>query len=184
MKTKIKSAPASTSKTPVAQPPGAKAAKPKPLIPVRLKKILVPADFSEESRKALHYAIALASQFGASITLLYVFEPVPYPADLGYGPAMLAVSNQDWEAKALPKLKLMARPAIRAQVPVELKIITGTAHHEITTAAQTAKVDLIIMGTHGYSGFAHAMLGSTAEKVVRHAACPVMVVRAHEHEFA
>jgi nucleotide-binding universal stress UspA family protein len=59
----------------------------------------------------------------------------------------------------------------------------GRAFHEIAHAAETLKVDLIIISTHGYTGLKHALLGSTTERVVRHASCPVLVVRPCEHEF-
>ena len=59
----------------------------------------------------------------------------------------------------------------------------GRSFHEIAEAARTLKADLIIISTHGYSGLKHALLGSTTERVVRHAPCPVLVVREHEREF-
>ncbi len=59
----------------------------------------------------------------------------------------------------------------------------GSAYHEICAAAKDEEVDLIIIATHGHTGLKHVVLGSTAERVVRHAPCPVLTVRVHEHEF-
>lgn len=177
------------SRNPAAKPKSPTAAKSKPSKDqtrepaIRLQRILVPADFSQESKKALHYAISLATQYQAEIHVIYVFEPAPYPGDMGYGPAILAVPNQAWEKRALARLKALAKPALQAGIAVHCQVLSGTAHYEITKSAGELKADLIIMGTHGYSGFAHAMLGSTAEKVIRHAHCPVLVVRKEERDF-
>jgi nucleotide-binding universal stress UspA family protein len=66
---------------------------------------------------------------------------------------------------------------------VKVAVRTGTAFLEIAEAAKSLEADLIIIATHGYTGLKHLLLGSTAERVVRSAPCPVLVVREHEHEF-
>lgn len=151
--------------------------------PMHLAKILVPVDFSGESKKAIQYAIAFARQFGASIVLLHVVEPVVYPSDVGYGPVVVQVPNDGAIKKARARLSALGKKQAGETIAVETTVLTGSPHFEITEAAETLKIDLIILGTHGYTGLDYALMGSTAEKVVCHAPCPVFIVRKKEHEF-
>jgi nucleotide-binding universal stress UspA family protein len=148
-----------------------------------IQRILVPLDFSESSKKALRYATSFARQFDAKITLLHV-HPLPYyPADMGGIPVITPVNEP-----SLDKIKKHLDAEGRRLLPPEMSERTvlriGVAHDEICEAARDFAVDLIILATHGYTGLKHTFLGSTAERVVRHAPCPVLVVRQHEHEFA
>lgn len=148
---------------------------PDPLPAFSLKTILVPVDFSECSKKALQYAIPFARQFGAELKLLHVVEP--YPAVPEMGPYDLDNINDG-------KAQLEAfRQAIGDAVPASTSLRTGMPHLEIAEAAKDLGIDLIILSTHGRSGLARMLLGSTAEKVVRHAPCPVLIVRESEREF-
>lgn len=146
-----------------------------------LKTILVPVDFSECSRKALDYAVPFAKQFNAEIILLNVIETVPPP------PMMVVVESEAVTAKMHEHAARMLadwRNNITAVTNVKAVVRSGmAAHQEIIDAARDNNVDLIIVGTHGRSGFAHLLLGSTAERVVRHAPCPVLIVREREHDF-
>jgi len=145
-------------------------------LPLRIKSILVPLDFSPSSKKALDYAVALARQFKAKLTLLHVVEPMGTPDFAASFP--LVMENDKLMAAAKIELE---RAVKTARVPRGLmeKILVrfGRSFHEITEAARTRKVDLIVISTHGYTGLKHALLGSTTERVVRHASCPVFVVR-------
>lgn len=156
---------------------------PTPSLPPRLQRILVPLDFSENARKALRYAEAFARQFGARITLLHVVEPMIYPADSGFVP----VETHSWEGALVKetqtRLEAVAREAIGPGVDVETVVVTGNAFMEIAELARARQIDLLIITTHGYTGLKHLLLGSTAERVVRHAPCPVMVVRQAQHDF-
>ena len=143
--------------------------------------ILVPIDFSAGSEKALASAVPLAHRFGAKLTLLHVVEPAGTPDFDTSFPLLL---DED-------KLKGASRDRLEQIVKdgqVDPKLIEktlvrfGRAFNEIVHAAKTLKVDLIIISTHGYTGLKHALLGSTTERVVRHASCPVLVVRSHEDE--
>jgi nucleotide-binding universal stress UspA family protein len=145
---------------------------------LNLKKILVPIDFSENSRKALTYALRFAEQFGASITLLHVVEPIIYPADSGFVPVEMQTMAASMQTDAKTKLN-----AIKPPLTGEALVRTGSPFHEIATLAKKLDIDLIIIGTHGYTGLKHLFLGSTAERVVRYAPCPVLTVRQKEHEF-
>jgi nucleotide-binding universal stress UspA family protein len=143
--------------------------------PRNIKSILVPLDFSAPSRKTLDYAVAFARQFKAKLTLLHVVEPVATP-DF----AAFPLTMDDDESMAASK-KQLEKVMKAARIPPGLvdKILVrfGRSFHEITEAARTRKVDLIIISTHGYTGLKHALLGSTTERVVRHASCPVLVMR-------
>jgi nucleotide-binding universal stress UspA family protein len=148
---------------------------------VKIKSILVPIDFSDTSKKALHYAVRMAEQFGATITLLNVVEPVATP-DFAYHPLML--ETDQIKAAAKTRLEAVARQLNLPEKLIERTVIRyGAPFAEITEAARSLKVDLIIVTTHGYTGLKHVFMGSTAERVVRHAPCPVLTVRQKEHEF-
>jgi nucleotide-binding universal stress UspA family protein len=147
---------------------------------LRMKRILVPIDFSEEATKALKYAVPLAEEFGATIQLLYVFERPMFNDPQNVTPF---VSEQTLLERARKKLLELAADEIDEIVPVSLEVRAGRPWEEITAAARSGASDLIIVGTHGYTGLKHVLMGSTAERVVRHAPCPVLAVREEEREF-
>jgi universal stress protein A len=150
---------------------------------IALKRILVPIDFSPLSKKALQYALRFAEEFRAGITLLHVIEPDVPPAFDGFMIAPSISPNGDG-TKCANRLKVLASSmAIRATNYVEPTVRIGHAPNEITKAAKDLDVDLIIIATHGYTSWRHLCIGSTAERVVRTAPCPVLVVREKEHEF-
>jgi nucleotide-binding universal stress UspA family protein len=150
--------------------------------PFRLKKILVPIDFSECSRKALQYALPFARQFDAALTLLYVVEPIPYTGSEHYEMNLPLLEKQMREG-AEKNLAELAEKEIGDRARVEKSVRSGRPFAEIINAAETRDIDLIVISTHGHTGLKHVLLGSTAERVVRHAPCPVLVVREQEHEF-
>ncbi len=147
----------------------------------RLKKILVPVDFSACSEKALQYAIPFARQFGASMTLVYVVHLNYTGAE--YGPIDFPLLEQQLQENGEKQLAALVKNQIRDQVPAETLVRTGRAASEIVEVAKERNIDLIIISTHGYTGLKHVFLGSTTENVVRYAPCPVLTVREHEHEF-
>jgi universal stress protein A len=141
-----------------------------------LKRILVPTDFSDPSQEALETAVSFARMFGATLDLVHVAlevtYPVPPPIDVAslpidIGPAL------DRSAAGLAAAEARVR---EAGVACESATLVGRADQEIVTRARTTGAQLIIMGTHGRSGLAHALLGSNAERVVQHAPCPVLIV--------
>jgi universal stress protein A len=149
---------------------------------LQLQSILVPTDFSKPSLKALHYAAALAAQFGAKLTLLTVVEPIGATPDFAYNP--LVLDNEAVRATAEEQLqRLLKRQAIDVALVQRTLVRQGVPFNEISGAASRLKADLIVIATHGYTGLKHVFLGSTAERVVRHAPCPVLVVRENEREF-
>jgi nucleotide-binding universal stress UspA family protein len=142
---------------------------------LNFKKILVPIDFSDASRKALPYAASLVRQFGGVAILLHVIEPPPYP-EFGYAHVPIKEAKRKRAAKEQLE-RLRHEAPLNAASGTTVDIRHGNAYHEIVSAAADEKADLIILSTHGRTGLAHTLLGSTAEKVVRHASCPVLVVR-------
>ena len=146
----------------------------------RFRRILVPTDFSAASRKAMAYGAALARPCEGQVTLLHVIEPPPYP-EFGYAHIPIKEAKQKKAARQV--LDLLAQELADPSLGDAPVIRTGNASHEITEQARQQTADLIVIATHGRNGLAHAVLGSTAERVVRHAPCPVLVVRAREHEF-
>ncbi len=154
------------------------------LAPLRfhIRKILVPVDFSSHSRQALRYARQFAEQFGATLCLVHVIEPMVLGGDFGYTPVPPGNLDEERMATARKELKNIANE-LGAGVPVESTVRLGRAWKEITDTAQSLPADLLIVSTHGYTGLKYALLGSVAEKIVRHSPCPVLVVRPGEHDF-
>lgn len=148
-----------------------------------LKEILVPLDFSPLSEKALRYAARLAEKFGAGLTLLHVIEPEIPPTFEGMMIAPPTVSDgaDAWTEKQLNALAKSLAPERTGAATALVR--RGLAAQEIVDVAKELDVDLIVMGTHGYTGWKHFCIGSTAERVVRAASCPVLVVRQKEHDF-
>ena len=144
---------------------------------MKLEHILIPIDFSDNSRLALSYAAAIREKFPARITLLHVLEPF-----VGYGPSisiMPVTLDVEREEGAMARLKELAATFDKL-VPVGTVCLRGKPWREICEWAKENTVDLIVIPTHGYSGLMHAWLGSVAEHVVRKASCPVLTVRGGE----
>ncbi len=149
--------------------------------PITLKSILVPVDFSECSEKALLYARGFAKQFGARIVLLHVVE-------LSYSYADMAIFDyssleKDLRQGAETRLRSLAKGVEKDGTPTTVEIRLGRPARAVAEIAKELATDLIVISTHGYTGLKHALLGSNAETIVRHAPCPVLVVRPQEHEF-
>jgi nucleotide-binding universal stress UspA family protein len=142
-----------------------------------IKKILVPIDFSDYSKKALQYSVQFAKSFGAGISLIYVIEPAVYPADFSMGQVAVPAADMDLHERAKEELKNLADSEISDDVEVEIILKTGKPYVEIIEAATEIDSDLIIIATHGHTGVEHLLFGSTAEKVVRKAPCPVLTLR-------
>jgi universal stress protein A len=150
---------------------------------ILLHRILVPIDFSEYSKNALKYAIPFARQFGAAIDLLYVVEPTIYPADFSFGQIGFPNVEEELRTRGALELTALVRREIGNRVKARTAVRTGKPFYEIHQYALDEHIDLIIIATHGHSGVEHILFGSTAEKVVRKAPCPVLVVRTGEHGF-
>ncbi len=148
---------------------------------IQLKRILVATDFSEHSENALRYATEFATVFDSELHLLHIAEQVP----IMYGEGGLATPEIESEAIARAEAMLNNQPAEpeRSTLKIVRKVLPGHPFVEICRYAKEHDVELIVIGTHGRGAFAHLLMGSVAERVVRKAICPVMVVREGEHEF-
>ena len=144
--------------------------------PSPLKNILVPIDFSVSSMGALEYAVPLAEKLGASITLVHVVEPQIYPEDLMVGTEMDEV-NARWMKSGKDMLDSLRQEKIKNGINSISIVTRGKPWQQIIATAKALAADLIVIATHGYTGLKHVFLGSTAERVVRHAPCPVLTVR-------
>jgi len=149
---------------------------------LRLKKILVPIDFSPPSKNAFKYAVRFAEEFGGELTLLYVLEPESMTGFMAI-PEATAFVESDIVAAGKNLRSLIASVRNGKINRPHWKVRAGLPSHEIVEMAKEMDVDLIVIATHGYSGWKHFCIGSTAERVVRAAPCPVLVVREKEHEF-
>jgi len=142
-----------------------------------VKKILIPIDFSDYSKAALRYAINFAKCCEADMYLIYVVEPVIYPPDFSMGQIAIPSVNAEWDQRAKDELANLAKSEIPADVKAKTIIKTGKPFIEIIETAAEEDIDLIIIATHGHTGVEHILFGSTAEKVVRKAPCPVLTLR-------
>lgn len=142
-----------------------------------INKILIPIDFSNYSKKALQYSVNFAKQFNAELVLVYVIEPMIYPADLSMGQMVIPQADVDLSEKSKTDLTELARKEIGEHLKFSILIKTGKPFMEIIETAKEVDSDLIIMATHGHTGVEHLLFGSTAEKVVRKAPCPVLTIR-------
>jgi nucleotide-binding universal stress UspA family protein len=139
-----------------------------------INKILVPTDFSPASSAALEAALAFAKKFEASIVLMHAYQiPIyAYPAN-----ALVTVSEISIDAEvAATKALEAAAAALRAGVPIQTALYLGAPWEQILKAAGDHEVGLIVMGSRGLRGLPRALLGSTAERVVRYASVPVMTL--------
>ena len=149
---------------------------------LKLKRILVPLDFSKISKDALPWAISFAAQFGATITLLNIVEE--YPADYLLGSELMNETITPLMKQAEADLNEMGHSLKRSTgIEVSAAVRSGTPFEEICQSANELGIDLIVLTTHGYTGLKHVWLGSTAERVVRHAACPVLIVRGRPNDL-
>jgi universal stress protein A len=141
--------------------------------PTWIQHILVPIDFSQTSHQALDFALPLAEQFRARISLVHVIEPIIYPQEIG----PIAISETRLADSAIKELTSLAHETIPAARLNKVLTRAGQAFREIADAARELKVDLIVITTHGHTGLTRVLVGSTAERIVRHAHCAVLTVR-------
>ena len=149
---------------------------------LRFKRILTPIDFSTASKNAIKYAFRLAEEFGAELTLLHVLEPAS-ATSFNAIPGATPFCELDFATAEKNLRSAVASARKEKSERPRWKIRVGVPSHEIVEAAREGDVDLIVIATHGYTGWKHFCIGSTAERVVRAAPCPVLVVREKEHEF-
>ncbi len=150
---------------------------------VSLKKILVPQDFSDYSLHALRYAVTFAELFKAELVVLHIVEPIVYPADFSFGQVSIPAMEEEIRKHSEEQLNELVEKEIPETVRATPIIRVGKPFIEIVEVAKSQNADLIVISSHGRTGMDHVLFGSTADKVVRKAPCPVLTIRPHEHEF-
>jgi nucleotide-binding universal stress UspA family protein len=146
---------------------------------MQLRSILLPTDFSECASHALSFATSLARDANASIICVHVVEPVmPTVGYTGITEPLPATDiSEQLEDSATRELPKIADFEECAGLEIEEVIVHGDAASEIVRVAKERGVDLIVIASHGRTGWGRILFGSTAESVVRHAPCPVLVVK-------
>jgi len=141
-----------------------------------LKTILLTTDFSDTSKRAFPLARHLATTLGAKLALAYVEEDRLPPLTLEYTDIGIEEIVERQQQRAERELERLAKEEF-ADLDVKRTLSNGIPHREIVELAERLEADLIVMATHGRGFISHAILGSTTERVVRRAPCPVLVVR-------
>jgi nucleotide-binding universal stress UspA family protein len=161
------------AKAPVAGPAPSAAAAPPP----SLQHILCPVDFSKNAADAMQYAGALAQRFGAALTILHaVYDPLDITCSHIPHPPMEQL-REELVHQAEHALQGVVRRTLGSLPRVAAIVVAGPPFRQIVQYAREHAVDLIVMGTQGRSGLDHLIMGSTAERVERHAPCPVISIR-------
>lgn len=144
--------------------------------------VLIPTDFSEAAEIGIEKGAALARQSGARVTLVHVFDPAPLAPIATRnvtGSAHLKL-ERDLESTIHAELERIRDEKLGGILDVKTALVLGSnAAEGIMSYARKEDADLIVMSTHGRTGLGHLLIGSVAEKVVRHAHCPVLVVPWH-----
>lgn len=151
---------------------------------IKLKKILVPTDFSDFSKPAVDYACALAARFESELHLLHVVDdPTVHVSD----PTMIAMGALYDKQEERHELAQAEMQKLTGDWDNGVEIVRetreGASFVEIVRYAKKNEIDLIVIGTHGRSGLKHVLIGSVAERVVRKSPCPVLTVRPEGHQF-
>jgi nucleotide-binding universal stress UspA family protein len=144
---------------------------------IRIAHVLCPVDFSEISRRALDHAAALAQWYEARLTVLNVFPVMPV---MDVPPLVLDDKTRQEITDQLKRFTAVVPPSI----PLDLRVeqAADSIHEAIQQQASSDSVDLLVIGSHGRSGFKRLLLGSVTERVIRHAPCPTMIVPARAHD--
>jgi len=148
-----------------------------------LQKILCPTDFSDPSYEGLKVADELARHFAAKLLLVHVVSPVPImPATEGSMGTQIPMLLEQIVESARSSILEIAKQRVSAGVQAEAFVLEGTPAHEIARLAAEEKVDVIVIATHGQSGWKRFLSGSVTERVVRMAECPVLTVHVPKAE--
>lgn len=148
---------------------------------LKLRNILVPVDFSDCSVAAVNYGVFLAKKFNAAVRLLYSVElDVNFVVQSRISGALAAVLKTD-QVLAENQMKQFKSIHIPANVSCETQVLIGSPVDQICACSRKREIDLVAISTHGRTGVQHALVGSVAERVVRHAECPVLVVPTARH---
>lgn len=150
---------------------------------LKIDSILVPMDFSEYSEKALEYAIGLAEKFKSDVHVLHCYCEDLFTM-IAYGPHHVPIIPDDFEEQvrraATEKLSRYSEKITDRGLKAESHLSKLVPSDAIVRTADELGSDLIVMGSHGLTGLKHVVLGSVAERTIRHASCPVLTVKLRE----
>lgn len=145
---------------------------------MKIKRLLVPVDFSDSSAKLIDFAIEFARMHAAELKLLHVIEPMNYAVPRWIPEPTALLEEQRKEAAAqLARLEQRARAK---RINCSSEVHFGVVYEVIADFARTSEADMILIATHGRTGLAHMIIGSVAERVIHNATCPVLVLRTIE----
>jgi nucleotide-binding universal stress UspA family protein len=147
---------------------------------MEIKKILFPTDFMEDSAKAVEYSVDLAKKYDAQLFIVHVIYEVTKASGLYVPHVTLDEVYKKMEDEANKEIKRAYIEALRGFQNVEFRVFKGIPYEEIIKFADENDMDIIVIGTHGRKGLDRLFFGSTAEKVVKNAHCPVLTVRTKE----
>ncbi|MCF6157057.1 MAG: universal stress protein [wastewater metagenome] len=150
---------------------------------IKIERILFPTDFSTYAKHALKYSLDFAVEHNAKLYIIHVIPELTLPTGPGGIIYPLDEIYDRMEEEAKSQLRHMVPKRFLEKITVENIVEHGVPFLEIVKAAKKYTVDLIVIATHGRTGLSHTLLGSTTEKVVRKAPCPVLCVKYPEHEF-
>ncbi len=151
---------------------------------IAIKKVLFPTDLSDAAAEAQLYACALAEQFDAELHILSVMQDIAMVSPDPNMPWVIPASSLEEIRSSLETaLKAIPEPKWSEGRRIHRVLRTGTPFLEIVKYAADQDIDVIVVGTHGRSGLTHMLLGSTAERIVRKAPCPVLTVHPKGHQF-
>ena len=148
---------------------------------IAVEKVMAPVDFSKESLLAVKFAASLVQQYRAKLYVMHVLQPL-HPRLRGYMEDFLEIQEK-MVLEAEKDVKKIVPAKIRESIRVETVVEVGNPHHAIVEKAKELEIDVLVIATHGRTGFSHVLIGSVAEKVIRHAPCPVFVVRDPKDKF-
>ena len=148
------------------------------------KKILVPTDFSSSAQQAFEYAIELNRSYNARLYLVHVLQDFTDFSEFNLSPTILPQLYAEFEENATKRLEELIQNLVPAPMNCDMYILHGVAYYEITQFASDEAVDLIVIGSRGRTGLSHLIFGSTAEKVIKRAHCPVLTVKHAEAKEA
>lgn len=150
---------------------------------MQIRTILFPTDFSQGARVAMDHAVSLARDYNAKLILLYVIQDISISE--WYIPSSLSVADlvEDMQKSAWQEMEVWSAEASSKIKDIEKIVQRGVPFVEIVKTAREKSADMIVIGTHGWTGIDHILFGSTAEKVVRKSPCPVLTVRMAGKEF-
>jgi nucleotide-binding universal stress UspA family protein len=150
----------------------------------RIKNILIPLTFTAESRNILGYALYVAEAFNAKATVFHVLrEPKVDMAEIDLEQGFLEKVKEHQAEEAKKELEQLIPREYFQKYDLKTDMKWGQPYVEIVNEAKRLNADLIIMGTHGRTGLSHVLIGSVAEKVLRLAPCPVMVIRSKKYKY-